>query len=787
MGRANDCERLVRCAAGACCAIRGLEDWETEQYRLLETVYEQARGGLGPTVPKRVAARVLAVSVSTLDRWAARGMLDTGGAPRSERQEISTDMVIELACELRLPDRPTGHRFQAALGRVWQQRLRNHEDDHAVGHPPDVSARGRYRRPNALRCASGEDGAVCHTVGVGRLGIAVDRQPAHPFRLGDVDQANVEHARSVEQMPQPRVGVSPAFKRLVSGQPHPEQPRHRALRDTPFDTQRRQPRADPGLIRVACGHAVHRTRRGSGPGARVRSRRLPMQDMARSVDSMLDLVAAITALARPADPTRCSMRAFNDARGGSPFPDAPTANAIHLAFNKHTTGGRSWRQIVELAFAAPADRIGVLRAGTRVDQQPWVTRRHLFFALNRVARSLDVPTLIPREYETARAALIREARHRDADSELAELLPTEGQIERIARLEREQAGDQRPWMSDWDYALEIAGLTARAERVPARRRVESRRLPLAHGAAIFGAVNSVLPSAAALNEFAAATAIKLQAKPAGGWPEVLAVAETLLRDAGLPVPERPRPVGRAGRPALVVPADPLDFAAVEEALTHEQAVEVLRVWDREQPGRGRTQRQSAAWQVGSQHPALATLQRVAPFSELRAEALKLNTAGAAPLCALADRETAGVTPALLRAIAAGPARTIGRAPAAKDRPVFRGPRPWLSHLIAAGLVSVDEQLVAEHAGKRYTATFNADGDITVTGRSEPVATLNQAVALVTDSKLGGWQFWTVRRAGLSVPLSELRDMLRELPGEHRPRGRRPTVDAGPRAHLGGAA
>jgi hypothetical protein len=129
MGRANDCERLVRCAAGARCAIRGLEDWETQQHRLLEIVYAQARGGLGPTVPKRVAARVLAVSVSTLDRWAARGMLDAGGAPRSGREEISTDMVIQLACELGLPDRPAGHRFQAALRRVWQQRLRDHEDD----------------------------------------------------------------------------------------------------------------------------------------------------------------------------------------------------------------------------------------------------------------------------------------------------------------------------------------------------------------------------------------------------------------------------------------------------------------------------------------------------------------------------------------------------------------------------------------------------------------------------------------------------------------------------------
>jgi hypothetical protein len=131
MGRASDCERLVRCAAGARRAIAGLEDWETEQHRLLAIVYEQARAGLGPTVPKRVAVRVLAVSVSTLDRWIARGMLDTGGAPHGDRQELSTQMVIELACELDLPERPAGQQFQSALGRVWQQRLRDQEEERA--------------------------------------------------------------------------------------------------------------------------------------------------------------------------------------------------------------------------------------------------------------------------------------------------------------------------------------------------------------------------------------------------------------------------------------------------------------------------------------------------------------------------------------------------------------------------------------------------------------------------------------------------------------------------------
>lgn len=123
MGRAELCERLLRCAAGARVATGRLECWEGDQQFVLEEIYEQARGGLAPTVPKRVAARVLEISVSTLDRWIARGAIDTGGSPRSGRQEVATDMVLELACELERVTYRGPDRFRLALGRVWCSRL----------------------------------------------------------------------------------------------------------------------------------------------------------------------------------------------------------------------------------------------------------------------------------------------------------------------------------------------------------------------------------------------------------------------------------------------------------------------------------------------------------------------------------------------------------------------------------------------------------------------------------------------------------------------------------------
>jgi hypothetical protein len=290
-----------------------------------------------------------------------------------------------------------------------------------------------------------------------------------------------------------------------------------------------------------------------------------------------------------------------------------------------------------------------------------------------------------------------------------------------------------------------------------RRRAQSRRLPAVHGAAIFGAINPTLPSAPTPYQFAAEADLKLATKPAGPWSAVLDQAADLLRRAGLPAPARPRPLGRGGVLRFHVPAEPLSFEDIEPVLTREQAVEALRAWDREQPGRDRGQRQYQAWQLGTEHPALSTLQRTGSFSELRSEAIRLNRAGAPALCPPAAGDTATISPDTLRALARATTREVERRPDSGERTgVYRGPRPWLSHLIAAGLVSVDEPLVAEHRGQRYTATFNTDGDITVDGHPEPVPTPSEAKDLVTGYKSGGWKFWAVIRDGHAVSLAELR-------------------------------
>jgi hypothetical protein len=56
---------------------------------------------LGERVPKTVAARQLGVSVTTLDKLAARKLLPTVGAPGSTRQYIPRDVLVPLAHEVK--------------------------------------------------------------------------------------------------------------------------------------------------------------------------------------------------------------------------------------------------------------------------------------------------------------------------------------------------------------------------------------------------------------------------------------------------------------------------------------------------------------------------------------------------------------------------------------------------------------------------------------------------------------------------------------------------------------
>jgi hypothetical protein len=64
----------------------------------LEPVIEDLRGAITPVLPKRVAARLLGVSVPTLNKWIVRGWIP---ATESRPQKVLRDPLLDVALQVR--------------------------------------------------------------------------------------------------------------------------------------------------------------------------------------------------------------------------------------------------------------------------------------------------------------------------------------------------------------------------------------------------------------------------------------------------------------------------------------------------------------------------------------------------------------------------------------------------------------------------------------------------------------------------------------------------------------
>jgi hypothetical protein len=91
-------EGLIRTAVDLRQAVSSARD--PAQQELLSTVERRVRRWLGPSVPKRAAARTLEISVTGLDRWIARGLVPVVRTPGSDRLRPETGPLLELLVEV---------------------------------------------------------------------------------------------------------------------------------------------------------------------------------------------------------------------------------------------------------------------------------------------------------------------------------------------------------------------------------------------------------------------------------------------------------------------------------------------------------------------------------------------------------------------------------------------------------------------------------------------------------------------------------------------------------------
>lgn len=384
--------------------------------------------------------------------------------------------------------------------------------------------------------------------------------------------------------------------------------------------------------------------------------------------SRLDLIRQVFERAAVA---RLSMSAYNRVlaelkveRPG--LVSAPSAEAMHLHFNRLGSGRLSWEQIVGLALSEPGPRVSRLTVAGRLPMAPYLGEDHVFFALRRVARVAGVDTLAPYEYMRGRDEQLRRDARRGGL--LRDLLPTEGQITTIC--------------GDWKRALDLAGLQPLVRRLPRRTAVAPRRgLPLADAIVLFCAVNGRFPGLLLLGRFAEACGFAVETVDT--YSDAVEAARELLALHGLPVPaERPVNWGKVRRweyPRDGVPGAPArDSVGSPGFYTRELCIVALRVWDLELAATGkRTQKRYLAWQIGSEWPAPKVFSRYGGLTALRAEAFRANAErlaeGCKPQAVLVEllaHSEALLTEARQRALQGAPDFSLAAAIAA----VASGPR-----------------------------------------------------------------------------------------------------------------
>jgi hypothetical protein len=254
-------------------------------------------------------------------------------------------------------------------------------------------------------------------------------------------------------------------------------------------------------------------------------------------DELPDVVAAVARVAAPDDPLGVSTRRWDAHRAAAGHPDAPSARQITTRLNRAGRNVLSWPRIVRLAFATRDEQRQSLVSAARRPEQPHLGVAHVDAALRLAARFVSGETVYPDEYEVACERALAELPAGPRREGLAAQLPTVGQIERIARNHRAEHKTAST-LSDWDYALTLAGLPPRpAVQDPARGK--RKAMEVVEMLDLFARLAGLVPTYEQARTFAIKHKLALRDVPYGDWGAIVERYKRELADAGRPVPEGP--------------------------------------------------------------------------------------------------------------------------------------------------------------------------------------------------------------------------------------------------------
>jgi len=189
--------------------------------------------------------------------------------------------------------------------------------------------------------------------------------------------------------------------------------------------------------------AVARTRRGTFKSTLTIAR-------------LYEIVGLAAKHVRPAKPQLLSVREFNSCRTEID-KDCPTAAAIMMRLNS------PWPTIVQVALDEQRSVTMTDAAARRAPANDWLTLRHSYYALQRVATHLGVDSFSEGDYSAAREQLLLADQKRNGNASILRInLPSSGQIVQVTLRELGEHADEQltgiPKSRIWNDSLNFAGL-----------------------------------------------------------------------------------------------------------------------------------------------------------------------------------------------------------------------------------------------------------------------------------------------------------------------------------------